>query len=444
MGSVDFQEDVQESPPKTPLIGDAPDGGLTAWLQVLCGHLIVFNVWGYITSYGIFQSYYTTSLNRNASDISWVGSLQIFFVYFLGTFSGRAMDAGYLRITLGAGLFLQLLGVFMTSLATSYWQLLLSQGICQGIGDGLLFCPIVALMSTYFTRKRTIAISISACGGATGGLVFPAIAQTLLHRIGFAWTIRVMGFVLLFNAVVILACVRQRLPPRKLGPLIEFKAFTDLSYTFFALGTFFCFWAVYYAYYYVSSAPSSVSFLSLLWFIVTDQYAQVRSFSRDIIGVSDYTSFSILMIMNGLGLPGRLIPAYLSDRYCGPVNTFIPVSATAAILLYCWAAIESYGGLTAFVVIYGFFGGGVQSLFPSALASLTDEPSKAGVRIGMIFSIVSVASLTGPPIAGALIDLHGGQYLFAQLFGGTSMMIGCLLLIMARYSKCGMNLYQRM
>jgi MFS family permease len=236
------------------LIGDAPDGGITAWLQVLCGHLIVFNVWGYINSYGIFQSYYTTTLNRSSSDISWVGSLQIFFVYFLGTFSGRAMDAGYLRTTLVAGLFLQLLGVFTTSLATSYWQLLLAQGICQGIGDGLLFCPIVALMSTYFTRKRTIAISISACGAATGGLVFPAIAQTLLHRIGFAWTIRVMGFVLLFNAVVVMACVRQRLPPRKLGPLIEFKAFTEPSYTFFAMGTFFCFWGVYYAYYYVSSA----------------------------------------------------------------------------------------------------------------------------------------------------------------------------------------------
>ncbi|KAJ5479867.1 hypothetical protein N7530_005376 [Penicillium desertorum] len=395
-------------------------GGITAWLQVLCGHLIVFNVWGYINSYGIFQSYYTTTLNRSSSDISWVGSLQIFFVYFLGTFSGRAMDAGYLRTTLVAGLFLQLLGVFTTSLATSYWQLLLAQGICQGIGDGLLFCPIVALMSTYFTRKRTIAISISACGAATGGLVFPAIAQTLLHRIGFAWTIRVMGFVLLFNAVVVMACVRQRLPPRKLGPLIEFKAFIDLSYTFFAMGTFFCFWAVYYAYYYV------------------------RSFSRDIIGVSDYTSFSILMIMNGLGLPGRLVPAYLSDRYFGPVNTFIPVSAAAAILLYCWAAIDSYGGLTAFVVIYGFFGGGVQSLFPSALASLTDEPSKAGVRIGMIFSIVSAGSLTGPPIAGALVDLHGGQYLYAQLFGGTSMMIGCLLLILARYYKCGMSLKKRM
>lgn len=261
----DVHETAQDSPvpgavaepDDAPVIGEPPDGGWTAWSQVLCGHLIVFNVWGYINSFGIFQSYYVTLLNRSSSDISWVGSLQIFFVYFLGTFSGRATDAGYLRLTLTVGLFLQVFGAFMTSISSTYWQLLLAQGVCQGIGDGLVFCPIVAVMSTYFTRKRTMAISTSASGAATGGLVFPAIAQNLLQRVGFGWTVRVMGFVLLFNSIIVLLLVRQRLPPRKTGPFIEWKAFTELSYTFFAFGTFFCFWAVYYAYDYVSSAPRS-------------------------------------------------------------------------------------------------------------------------------------------------------------------------------------------
>lgn len=27
-----------------------PNGGAVAWTQVLTGHLVVFNVWGYITS----------------------------------------------------------------------------------------------------------------------------------------------------------------------------------------------------------------------------------------------------------------------------------------------------------------------------------------------------------------------------------------------------------
>jgi hypothetical protein len=29
---------------------EIPDGGRVAWTQVLTGHLVVFNVWGYITS----------------------------------------------------------------------------------------------------------------------------------------------------------------------------------------------------------------------------------------------------------------------------------------------------------------------------------------------------------------------------------------------------------
>lgn len=29
---------------------EIPNGGLVAWTQVLTGHLVVFNVWGYITS----------------------------------------------------------------------------------------------------------------------------------------------------------------------------------------------------------------------------------------------------------------------------------------------------------------------------------------------------------------------------------------------------------
>lgn len=150
------------------------------------------------------------------------------------------------------------------------------------------------------------------------------------------------------------------------------------------------------------------------------------------------------MIMNGVGLPGRLIPAYLSDRFTGPVNMFIPVSAAAGLLLYCWIAVHSLDGLIGFVVVYGFFGGGVQSLFPSALPSLTTDLGKVGVRIGMIFSIVSIASLTGPPIAGALIDAKGGQYLGAQLFGGTSMILGTLFLITAKYFKSGFDIGKRM
>lgn len=235
--------------------GPPPDGGLKAWTQVVAGHLVVFNCWGYINSFGLFQAYYVTALGRSPSTISWVGSVQILLVFLIGTFSGRAVDAGYYRATLIAGSILQLLGVFMTSLSTTDWQLFLAQGICQGLGDGLIFCPTVSLMATYFSTKRSLAISCAASGAATGGVVFPIIAQQLLPKIGFGWTVRVMGFVILANHAIVITLARARIPPRTTGSTIEWAAFKELPYVLFTIGMFLTLWGVYFTYYYVSCSP---------------------------------------------------------------------------------------------------------------------------------------------------------------------------------------------
>ena len=231
--------------------GPPPDGGLKAWTQALMCHLVVFNTWGSISSFGVFQAYYVTALGRPPSDISWVGSVQILLLFLVGTFSGRAMDAGYYRVVLVSGSLFVTIGIFMTSLSTQYWQLFLAQGVCQGLGDGLLFCPTIALLSTYFVEKRAFAISLAACGGATGGMVFPAIVQHLLPKIGFPWTVRVIGFVILFNFAIIIALARTRISPRTTGPIIDWAAFKESPYVLFTIGSFFFFWGLYFAYFYV-------------------------------------------------------------------------------------------------------------------------------------------------------------------------------------------------
>ena len=218
------------------------------------GHLVLINGWGYLSSFGLFQSYYTSTLGVTPSAVSWIGSMQIFLVYLVGTFSGRALDAGHFHKSLALGSFLQILAVFTTSVSTSYWQLFLAQGVCKGLGDGLVFCPTVSLVATYFSTKRSLAMAITASGGATGGIIFPLIAQQMLPKVGFGWTVRTMGFVIFFNTVVILSIARVRLPPRKTGPFVEWSAFREPSYTLFCIGMFFNLWAVYFAYFYVSSS----------------------------------------------------------------------------------------------------------------------------------------------------------------------------------------------
>ena len=237
-------------PPK--VLPPPPDGGLLAWSQVLAGHLVAFNSWGYVNSFGLFQAYYTTSLSQSPATISWVGGIQIFLMMFIGTFSGRALDAGYYHHVAVPGLVLQVVGIFMTSLAKSYWQLLLAQGICQGIGSGLAFTPTMALVSTYFTTKRALAVCGMSSGAATGGVVFPIIARQLLDRIGIGWTVRVMGFVFLANAAIALALIRPRPMARRGGSLVEFRSFKDPWYSVFSLGMLLVVLGLYFVYYYVS------------------------------------------------------------------------------------------------------------------------------------------------------------------------------------------------
>ncbi|KHN94851.1 MFS monocarboxylate transporter [Metarhizium album ARSEF 1941] len=370
-----------------------PDGGVRAWCQVLAGHLIVFNTWGYMISFGIFQPYYAEVLAMDPSAIAWIGSVQIFLVFLVGTFAGRAFDAGYYRAALVIGNLLQLAGIAMTSVAHEYWQVFLAQGICQGLGCGVVFAPTVANVSTYFSKKKSIAISLGACGGAVGGIVFALMAQQLLPKLGFPWTVRTMGLVVLVSSVIVYLLVEPRLPPRKSGPIVEMAAFKDSTYLLFAVSMFFTLWAAYFAYYYA------------------------RAYALNVLGGSQSTSFTMLLVINAVGIPGRLIPAFIADRYLGAVDTFIPSIFCAAICMFGWIGVRNVPADYAWLCIYGFFGAAIQGMFPSTLAGLTKDLSKAGTRIGMIFTIVSVAALTGPPLAGKLIEVNGGRYLAVQIWG---------------------------
>ncbi|CAF3653852.1 unnamed protein product [Fusarium graminearum] len=301
-------------------IEEPPDGGLQAWLQVVTGHLVMFNSWGYFISFGIFQPHYESEFSLPPSTVSWIGSLQVCLIFFIGTFSGRAFDAGYYRTALVAGLFLQILGIFMTSIATAYWQVLLAQGICQGLGNGILFAPTIANMSTYFTRKKTIAISAAACGAATGGMVFPLITQQLLPKIGFRWTVRVMGLAVIVVSSIVLLLARTRLKARKAGPLVEWAAFKEPSYVLFAVAMFFTLW------------PTWIS------------YNYARQYATDKLGGSASDSFLMLIAINAVGIPGRMISAFLADRLFGAINVFIPTIFSAALCLYMWSQVTTLTG----------------------------------------------------------------------------------------------------
>lgn len=131
------------SPPAASPADGPPDGGTKAWLCVLGGWCTAFSSFGWLNSIGVFQSYYQSTLlsSYSSSTVSWIPSLQIFFILGLGPVVGGLYDRYGPRWLLAGGSFLHVFGIMMTSISDEYWQVLLSQGVVSAVGASMIFQP---------------------------------------------------------------------------------------------------------------------------------------------------------------------------------------------------------------------------------------------------------------------------------------------------------------
>lgn len=82
--------------------------------------------------------------------------------------AGPAYDAGHFTALIWAGTLLTVFGYMMTSLCTSYWQVMLAQGLVIGAGSACLFIPSVSVLPQYFVKRRALANGIAASGASFG------------------------------------------------------------------------------------------------------------------------------------------------------------------------------------------------------------------------------------------------------------------------------------
>ena len=177
-----------KAPPVT--LPPPPNGGTVAWVQCGGTFCLWFAAWGLVNSFGlcqppliaplhrhanlivigVYQAYYETEAlpKSSSSSISWIGSLQL-CIFLAGTIIiGPIYDTGYLRSLLIGGTVLTVVGMMTTSLCTAYWQFILAQGVCMGIGMTCLFVPLVAVLPPYFSTKRSLAMGLAASGSSIG------------------------------------------------------------------------------------------------------------------------------------------------------------------------------------------------------------------------------------------------------------------------------------
>jgi MFS-type transporter involved in bile tolerance (Atg22 family) len=71
--------------------------------------------------------------------------------------------------------------------------------------------------------------------------------------------------------------------------------------------------------------------------------------------------------------------------------------------------VHGTGALIALALLYGASVGGFSALISSPMIALGDS-TDVGRRTGMYFTILSIGSLIGPPISGAINHATGGYF----------------------------------
>src|SRR5450432_3280970 len=176
---------------------------------------------------------------------------------------------------------------------------------------GMSMAPAMAAIGQYFKESRGAAMGIAVAGSSLGGVIFPIALSQMFNdpRLGFGWTVRISGFIIL--ALLLLSCIpiRARLPPRK-GQFFLPSAFKELRFTTLLFAVLLMFLGVFTPIFYLPT------------------YAVYY-------GMSTQLASYLIAILNGASLFGRLIPGILADKF-GPLNLMFVFALCTGILILCW------------------------------------------------------------------------------------------------------------
>ncbi|KAI5274615.1 MFS general substrate transporter [Aureobasidium subglaciale] len=404
--------------------------GMFSWIFLGC------DSWLIVTT-GIYQAYIARNqlVEYTESQISWIFSVYSFLSFFCGVQIGPYFDAKGPRLLVLVGSICliactQLLGICTTSDATKleYWHFMLCFGVLGGIGTSLIFTPAVSSISHWFLLKRGNATGIAATGGAVGGVIFPLMLQNLFPKVGWEWATRIQGFIYIGLLLMANLFIRSRLPPKPGGSVLpDFRIFRDVPFALTTVGVFFAEWGLF----------------------IPISYLTSYALNSGIFG--ETFSYQLIAIFNAGSVVGRWAPGYLADK-AGRVNLMIVcliLCAFSSMGLWLPATVLSASGsgsdstimsLTiSFAILFGFGSGSNISLTPVCVGQLCDTEDY-GRYYSTCYTLVSLGTLTGLPIAGTLLEACNGEYWGLVLFTGLCYIISYVAFSWVRVMKQGWGL----
>ena len=287
-------------------------------------------------------------------------------------------------------------------------------------------------------KRRGLTSGIAFIGGGFGGIIFPLMTQSLLPHVGWGWSIRILGFVLLVLCAISVAFCRSRVPPRKGAATTWRDTLPDPRIFVDGTGA-------------MAATTAGVLLTDLAYFIPIT-YAPIYYLDRqhlkyeEALTGSAAFAYQLLAILNAASCVGRLVAGEVADRY-GRYNTMIVSLLLCTVSVLCfWLPdilvpdLDNCGLLVVFVLLFGFVSGSNVSLTPICLGQLC-ETQEYGRYYASCFTVVAFGVLISIPIAGSLLDtveaMGKERYWGAALFTGLSYVASFLCFAWVRVKAKG-------
>ncbi|KAL4949706.1 major facilitator superfamily domain-containing protein [Aspergillus filifer] len=395
-----------------------PEGGIQAWLVVLGAWCAMIPSMGLLNSLGTLHAWTSSHQLQEYSEssVGWIFGAYGFFLYVAGAQAGPIFDCYGPLYVVVPGSIGMVASLLFFSFSTEYYQIFLSFSVLGGLSACTLFNPAISVIGHWFNCRRGLATGIACTAGGLGGVIFPVIVMFAAPKIGFGWSIRIIAFLSVVLLAIACALMRIRLPsPAGKSAAIDFKALKDPRYA------------------------TTTAAVFLVEFAVFIPITYVSSFALQV-GVDETISYALIPMLNAGAIPGRFLPGLVADRL-GRFNVMIATSLLCSILtLALWIPIgANTAGVICYALLFGFASGAAISLTPVCISQVCTV-EEYGQRNGTTFTIASIGTLTGIPIAGAILQASDGQYQGLIGFGGGLYFAATVAFIVARGVCAGWKL----
>jgi MCP family monocarboxylic acid transporter-like MFS transporter 3 len=409
------QRDDNDSSEHTDAVSAIPDGGRTAWTNLIASALFTFWFNGINNSWGVMQAALFKEGLTSTSTLSFVGSLSITCCVVFSLPSVRFMQLIGARDAALIGITMLGLGELMSGFTIyNIGGLFGTVGILYGVGSSLCFMVASVLPSQYFSSKLGLANGLIKFAGGIGGAVLSISLDKSIINVGTAWTFRIIGICCLATGIPVALLVKEHNSPQRQVRFLDFSLFRNWSFNFIFL------------------AGSTGVFALFVPPYFLPLFAQSMGLSSTI-GAYLVAGFNLCAAL------GRLGSGLLCDRI-GAVNTFLLASLLNAITMFAiWPVSNILPTLSIFAIVNGVANGAFFTTLPTVIGQIYG-PSRTGVAMGMITTGWSIGYFMGTPVAGYLLQAAGGvtegsinTYRPAIFYAGGIALVSTVFVLVARW-----------